>query len=419
MTQVKSTFFWRARDGAGRIVTGSTIAGSVDEVGSKLRSDGKFVVSVSPADAAIEAEPARQDAPARGRARTAGGRVSRNDVVVFCQQMSVMLDSGVPLPEAMQSVSAGIQSAPFKRVIESVSDDIEGGELLSVALSRWPKVFPGVLVSLMRASEATGSMGPMFGQAAEYLSKEQRTMRQVRQALSYPVFMMVIGIGITVFLLSVVLPRFAQIYEKRSATLPGPTSLLIDLSNFITTQYMIYLPVMAVLVVASMVLCRTRIGRSTIDSARLNLPVIGRLHRQVYLSRFSRTMSTLVGAGVNLLDVITICRGVTPNIHFDRFWDALERSVKEGGELATAAGTSGLVPANVVSMIAAGERSGRLSEVLSKAADFSEDELEATVKHVTSIVEPVMICVMGVVVGSIAMALLLPIFSMGKVVTGG
>lgn len=409
-----STYAYRARDASGAVVTGSLVAGSAEEVGARLRAEGKYILSVQ--DNALRAAADLNEGDIRRS--EAAKRVRRDDVIAFCQQLSVMLETGVPITEALDSFAEQCTRREFKTVLEALREDICEGDKLSNAMARWPRVFPSMIVSLMKASEASGTMAMMLGRVGEYLAKERRTARQIKGALSYPVFMMLSGIVMTIFLMAFVLPRFAKIYEMRAATLPTPTKVLLGMSNFVTTQYLYYGPALLVLGAGLMMFMRTTSGRYTRDWLRLNLPLLRRMYGQLYITRAARTMSTLLASGVNLLDIISICRGVTNNAYYDRLWEAMEAGVREGKQLSEAIFAAPFIPRNVASMIASGERSGRLADVMEKIAAFSEEELDQAVKQVTSYIEPLMIMMMGVVVGGVAMGLLLPIFSMGKVMSG-
>jgi type IV pilus assembly protein PilC len=232
-------------------------------------------------------------------------------------------------------------------------------------------------------------------------------------------FMMGSCLLMTVFLMTFVLPRFATIYESRSATLPTPTRVLLAVSNFFVNEYLVYGPILGAVIVGLVIWFRLPSGRTFVDWIKLHLPILRGMFSQLYITRFARTMSTLLAAGVNLLDIIDICRGVTNNRLYDRLWDSIEQGIRDGKQISDAICESSLIPSNVASMIASGERSGRLSTVMERIAEFSDQELDAQVKKVTSYIEPLMIMFMGVVIGGVAMALLLPIFSMGKVVSGG
>jgi type IV pilus assembly protein PilC len=408
-----STYSYRARDAKGEIVTGYMSGPSADDVGHRLRADGHIVLEVQdrPLRAEVSVEEIRRSEAARG--------VRREDVIGFCQQISVMLETGVPLSEALEALQQQAQGAQMRAVLTSLREEVYAGVPLSTALSRWPRAFPRMMISLVKASEVSGTMALMLGRIGEYLAKERRTARQVRGALGYPIFMAATGLAMTVLLVAFVLPRFARIYEQRAATLPGPTRVLIAVSNFVTGWWEVYLPLAAVSAVALALWLRRPSGRLAADWLRLHVPVLRRMYGQLYLTRAARTISTLLAAGVNLLDIIDICRGVTSNRLYDRLWDDMEQGVRDGRQMSHAAAASPLIPPAVASMIASGERSGRLAGVMGRIAEFAEEELDATVKTVTSFIEPIMILIMGALVGGIALALLLPVFSMGKIMTGG
>ncbi len=411
----QATFAYRARDAAGQIVTGSLVASSAEEVGTRLRSEGKYIVSVH--DKVLSTAAALDERQVRRN--EAAKRVRREDVIAFCQQLSVMLETGVPLTEALDSFCEQTPRREFRQVLGTLRDEIYAGEKFSVAMARWPRVFPTMMVSLMKASEASGTMAMMLGRIGEYLAKERRTARQIKGALGYPLFMMAFAVMMTIFLMAFVLPRFARIYEMRSASLPTPTKFLLGVSEFFTTQYMYYGPGLLAFGVVMLVFLAQPLGRRCCDWLRLNAPLIGPMYRQLYITRASRTMATLLSSGVNLLDIINICRGVTNNVYYDEMWTRMEHGVREGKQMSDTVFEAPFIARNVASMIASGERSGRLASVMERIAEFSEEELDAAVKQVTSYIEPIMIVFMGLVVGGVAMALLLPVFSMGKVMSGG
>ncbi|MDY7107970.1 MAG: type II secretion system F family protein [Planctomycetota bacterium] len=411
----QSTFAYRARSGSGEIVTGSMVAASAEEVGSRLRAEGKYVL-------AVDDKPLRSDAPldaAQVRRSEAAKRVRREDVIAFCQQLAVMLETGVPLAEALDAFCRQTTRREFRAVLEVLRDDIYGGETFSAAMSKWPRVFPRLMISLMKASEASGTMDLMLARIGDYLQKERRTVKQIKGALSYPMFMMGTGLVLSVFLMVFILPRFAKIYEQRAAALPTPTKVLLGISEFLTTQYIYYGPVLLFVGLGLYLFLRQPAGRRTADWLRLNAPVLSVMYTQLYVTRAARTMATLVPAGVSILDIIDICRGVTNNVCFDGLWDEMEQGVREGRQISDAVSQSPHVPPNVASMIASGERSGQLGDVMERIAEFSEQELDSAVKQVTSYIEPIMVILMGIVVGGVAMALLLPIFKMGNIMAGG
>lgn len=411
----QSTFAYRAREADGRIVSGTMSAADAREVGNRLRADGKYLLDVD-------------DRPMRGEVRLdawqirrneAARRVRRDDVIAFCEQLSVMLDTGVPLAEALDAFQAQTRSREFKVVLEVLREDIYAGETFSDAASKWPRVFPTVMTSLLRASEASGTMALMLGRVGSYLAKERKTVRQIKGALAYPAFMMGAALMLSLFLMLVILPKFAAIYEGRSATLPAATTVLLTISRFLVEEWKLYLPIVGGTLTAGAVFVRRPTGRRTLDWLRLNVPILKSMYEKLYVTRASRTMGTLLQAGVGLLDIIAIVRGVTNNDVFDGVWDQMEADIRDGKRMSDSFAECRYIPPNVSSMVASGERSGRLGDVMDRIAEFSEQELDNAVRQVTAYIEPIMIICMGTVVGGVAIALLLPIFRMGQVMSGG
>ncbi|MHC4083547.1 MAG: type II secretion system F family protein [Planctomycetota bacterium] len=398
----QSTYAYKARNAAGEVMAGTVVATSAEEVSARLRAEGQFVFEIDESPMRVFADLDERQI----RRNEAAKRVRREDVIAFCQQLSVMLETGVPLSEALDAFRRQTARPEFRQVLEVLADDIDSGEPLSAAMEKWPRVYPGMMISLMKASEASGTMATMLGRVGDYLGKDRRTIKQIKGALGYPLFMMASGVAITIFLMSFVLPRFARIYEQREASLPAPTKFLLSISEFLTTQYLWYGPVTVFLLIALVIWVKRPLGRRMLDWIRLHLPGIRTMYTHLYVTRVTRTMATLLSAGVNVLDVIDICRGVTGNVYYNDLWNSMERGVREGRQISDAVFKSSLVPPNVASMIAAGERSGQLSEVMEKISEFSQEELDGSVS-------------MGVVIGGVATALLLPIFNMGRVMSGG
>lgn len=410
----QATFSYRVRDPHGEIIAGQMSAASAEEVALRLRNDGKYVVSVE--ERGLIDQP-RLDKE-QIRRNEAAKRIRRDDVIAFSQQLAVMLDAGVPLSEALQTFCRQTKSAEFRTVLDVLSERVCAGEPLSAAMAQWPRVFPRLMVSLMKASEASGTLAMMLSRVGGYLAKERKTAKQIKGALSYPLFMLTLGVAITVFLMSVVLPRFAKLYEQRSALLPAPTRFLLSISEFLTGQWMYYGPTLAALLVGFLVWRTFPSGRRTLDWMRLNIPILRTLYSQLYLTRATRTLATLLSAGVGLLDAIAITRGVTANVYWEDLWHEVEIGLRDGRSISDLFANTEVVPPNVASMIIAGDKAGKLPEVLEKIAIFSEEELDAAVKQTTSFIEPLMICLMGLVVGGVAIALLLPVFTIGNVMSG-
>ncbi|MDP6693524.1 MAG: type II secretion system F family protein, partial [Phycisphaerales bacterium] len=400
----KETFAWKARDTQGRELSGSQVAVSESEVAGSLRSQGLFVTAIDP-EPLLQGD-IEQVRTSRTEMATAMSqrKVKRDDVIAFCQQLAVMLETAVPLSESLGALAKQTNQREFKIVVEGIHHEVQGGDSLSVALSRRRRVFPRIVVSLVRASELSGTMPLMLERVATYLSNERKTVREVKGAMAYPMIMGFTAIVVTSLIVTFILPRFAKIYEMRSASLPWPTKVLLAMSDLLLSNWMYWIPALVAILISAIVWCKTPTGRSTVDWLKLKLPVFGPMFSQLYTTRAARTLSTLLAAGVGALDAIGICRDVTNNVHFDRLWTDMEENIRNGGSMSDAAFQSQFVPSYVASMMSSGERAGRLSQVMDRVAAFTDEELESRVKKLGSMIEPLMILVMGTVVGGVAIA---------------
>jgi len=409
-------FAYQARDGRGQLATGVINAASLAEAGQMLRSEGKFIVRLR---AATDAD---VNATAAGAAATAAPqnsqRVKRDEVIAFVNQLSVMVQTGVPLSDALDCCVQQCNSEAFKPILAEVTKQVQAGGEFSAAMRRYPRVFPTIMVSLIRASEVSGTMGGMLDRVSSYLSKEQQTLKQVRGAMMYPLFMMLMAVGVTVFLLAFVLPKFAKIYESRGAALPAPTRLLLAMSHGLVAYWYLWIAATAAIGIGGYYFLNTENGRRFFDYLKLNTPVFKGVFTQLYVSRACRTMGTMISAGVSMLDMIGIVKQVTNNVYYEELWDKVDHRLRQGSQLSEPLYQSALIPRSVSQMVFSGEKSGRLGAVLSKLAEFTEVEFDRSVKTATQFIEPVMVASMGLLIGFVAISLLLPIFSVGSVAAG-
>jgi type IV pilus assembly protein PilC len=409
--EARSAFAYRAVDASGRVVTGSISAASEAEVSRRVRAEGKIVLEV------IRDLPGMAGRERQVRESSAGDRrVRRSELVGFCRQMGVMLETGVPVSEALDAVAVRAGSPEFKGLLAGVSAEVHAGSALSASFARRPRAFPTIVISLIRAAEASGSLGLMFGRVGDYLAREEQTRRRVKGALTYPAIMLGAGILIVGGLIAFVLPRFAAIYAGKGATLPLPTRMLLGASDALVHGWMTWVPVLAAVLVGGFLWRRSVAGRRSLDRAALVSPIVGGLNRQAFLARSFRTLATLLAGGVHLLDALSIARALTDNSRLHLFWDRLEKAVRDGRQLSDAMSDDGLVPADVTAMVAAAERSGRLPQTLERISAFTDEELDSEVKRVTAMIEPLTILLLGAAVGGIALAVLLPMFKVGSVV---
>ncbi len=402
---------YQARDNSGTLATGVVAAGSAEEASRVLRGEGKYIVRL--------AEIAEVDAAAPGMSLAQHSRrCKRNDVIYFAHQMAIMIDTGVPISEALESITDQVANPSFKAILRDITDAVQGGVEFSTALARHPRVFPTIMVSLMKAAEVSGTLGQMLEKVSEYLTKEQRITKQVKGALMYPAFMICMTIGVTVFLLTFVLPKFATIYSSRGQSLPGATQFLMATSSSLVDYWPWWLAGTATAAISFFQFNRTSTGRRSIDWLKLNAPLFKHLFTQLYVSRSTRTMGTIVNAGVPMLDAVAITKQVTTNCYYEQLWDEVAQGLEQGMQLSDPLAKSTLIPKPIVQMIRSGEKSGRLGQILCRIGEFSEEEFDRAVKASTQFIEPVMIGVMGSIIGFVAIALLLPIFSVGKVAAG-
>ena len=405
-------FTYRARRSEG----GDMVRGVVEAVDHasavrELRRQGLAILSVELGD--LGSAVGQETDPVRLRKRLARA-MGKDDVVSFCQQLAVMLRTGVPLAESLETFADQASKKDVAEFVRLIKADVCEGEDFSAVLAKYPQVFPTILVSLMRAAEASGKLDEMLTRVAKDLSKARKTAKQIKGAMMYPAIMMVVAVLAVTVIMVFVLPKFAPLFKAQGDRLPAPTKALVWLSGFLRTGWMIYVPAILAIVGGTWWYVRTETGRIMLDTLKLRMPVLGHMFRCLYLVRFSSTMATLLAAGVSLVDVVRICRDVTGNVHYTKLWETLEDRISKGQEIAPTFREFDFVPRNVVAMIASGEKSGRLSEVLEHAATAAEDDLDIAVKSTTSLVEPIMIVGMGAVVGGIASAMLLPIFNMSK-----
>ena len=409
--EARATFVFRALDSSGREVSGTMAALNPQEVARRLRAEGKTVLSIG-LDTNISAK-AKAD---RAQPTKEGVRVRRTDVSALCRHIGTMAEAGVPLAEALDSaVTEGVR-ADFKPFTQSLADDVSTGTPLSVSFARRARNMPPIVVALARAAESTGQLGPMLLRAADHLQRHERTIKQIKAAASYPMFMLGAGTLVIIALLVFVLPRFAKIYADRGADLPGLTQVLLTLSDVIRTHA---IPISVVALGAAAALAfssKSKAMSRAVDALRYNLPVVGKLSRLAFVAISCRTLATLLQSGIHLLDAIAICRGLSKSERSERFWDAIDARLRDGGSFVDALKNQALLPPTVVAMVAAGERSGRLPEVLGRAADFAEEDLETALKAATSLLEPVLVVAFGSVLGLVAIALLLPLFNVSSVV---
>ncbi len=346
-------------------------------------------------------------------------RVKTDDIVFFANQLAVMVDTGVPLSEALDAIANSTDNNGLEAVVSDLSLQVKSGVEFSTAMESHRKHFSELFISLMRASEASGRMGEMLERCTEYMMQDRETRRQIKGAMIYPACMMSFCVLVVIGLLVFVLPRFEKIYAGKNAVLPMPTRILLAASNGIVNYWPYILGGLGTVIGLSVMYFRSPSGRRAADKMKISLPIVGPMFRKACMARGFRTMATMVSTGVSMLNGLDITARVSGNYYFARIWRKVAESVEEGSHLSLELFEDPLIPRTIAQMVDAGERTGKLDMVMDRVAKFCEDDLKIAVKTVTSMIEPIMIIFMGLIVGGIAMALLLPIFNMSKVMRGG
>ena len=403
---------FQARNERGELTAGVLQAESVAEAAQLLRARGDHVVQLVPMAAAGE------DFKAVLKKLNYTSGPSQKDILDFTTQLAVMIRAGISIRAALEGISEQVQNQKFRRILLQIKTDVESGKQFSEAIARHPKLFGPLYVNMVKASEMSGSFAKMLDRIAAYLQQEIETRKMVVGASIYPGIIALMAVSTTVFLLTFVLPRFAGVFKGKEEALPGPTKFLMGLSSFMVEWWWLILAATVAFAIAFFAFIRTEIGGLWWDRFKISAPLIQRMFRALYISRSLQTMGELLNAGVPMLDTIAITGDVSGNRHYKRLWRSVYGSVKQGKKVQTQLQRSPLLPRSVVQMISAGEESGKLGEVLDEISVFYAKALKDAIKAVTSMIEPIMIVVMGSVVGFIAMAIILPIFKMSSLVSG-
>jgi type IV pilus assembly protein PilC len=396
------TFVYSARAVSGDIRSGEIDLPTKDEVVGYLRKQRMIPVSVrsKPKEFSL----------------SFGTGVSMREVVIFTRQFATMINSGLPLVQSLSILAEQSENQKFKVIITAVLNDIQSGQTLADSMRRHPKVFTDLYVNMIAAGEAGGILDTILNRLAVFLEKNDALIRKIKGAMTYPAVMLLVVIGATTILLWKVVPVFAGIFLDAGVQLPAPTRVVLALSAFLQSYIVHCLGAVILLVIALRQYHKTPGGQLAIDRLMLRMPILGPLIRKSAVSRFTRTLGTLVSSGVSILDGLEITARTAGNrvVH-----DAVMKSrssIAGGATISEPLRQSGVFPPMVVQMINVGEQTGGLDEMLNKISDFYDDEVDAAVTALTSVLEPIMIVVMGVVIGGMVVAMYLPMFDLMKAV---
>lgn len=402
---------YQMRTSGGEVSVGIMSADNALTAAQQLRQAGNTVLQLTPVSAMSTASLAE-----KLKLLNYSSGPSAKDVLNFTTQLAVMVRAGISLRAALEGIADQQQNPKFKDILLTIKQDVESGKPFSEALAKHPKQFGPLYVNMVRASEMSGSFSQMLERIATYLAHQIETRSMVIGAMIYPAVIGVLAVGVTIFLLTFVLPKFAAVFQGKEAAMPWPTIFLMNLSAFMVVWWWAVLGALVLVLIGLFFFTRTEPGGWWFDATKLRFPIFQRMFRALYISRSLHTMGELVNAGVPMLDTLAITGEISGNRLFRRMWRNVYASVKQGKKIAHPLWRTPLLPKAVVQMISAGEESGKLGEVLDEVSTFYSKQLRETIKTVTSLIEPLMIIVMGSVVGFIAMAIILPIFKLSTLV---
>lgn len=402
---------YQVRSSAGQVTTGVVAADSAASAAAILRNQGAHVLSLSAIIAGEQAgglfEKFRE---------LNSGKPTQKNVLDFTTQLAVMIRAGINLRSALEGIAEQTEHKGFKRVIIGLKNDVESGKQFSEAIAKHPKLFNPLYVNMVRASEMSGSFAKMLDRIAGYIAQQIETKKMVVGAAIYPGVIGTLAVGVTVFLLTFVLPKFYAVFEGKEDVLPWATTFLMGVSRFTVANWPFLIGAIAVVGGGGYAFSRTEIGSFWVDKLKLTIPIVRTMFRSLYISRSLQTMGQLINAGVPMLDTLAITGEISGNQLYHTMWKKVYSNVKQGKKITGTLTKDPLLPRAVSQMIAAGEESGKLGEVLDEISAYYQKALKDHIKAVTSLIEPIMILVMGVIVGFIAMAIILPIFKMSQIV---
>jgi general secretion pathway protein F len=407
----------------GRDISGIIDADSPKTARAKLRQSGIYPTDVAEgagevsygAGSSVQADRSGQPLSWRSRIRVAE-RVGMMEVSLMTRHLATLTAAKLPLMEALSALMDQLEKGELKRIVAGIRERVKEGSSLAVALAQYPSVFSEIYINMVRAGEASGTLDGMLLRLADYLEYQVKLRNQLIATLTYPLFMVIIG-GLILFgLVTFVVPKITLIFEEVHQVLPLPTVILIAVSHFLNDYWWIILLAGALGIFALQQYIKTPAGRIQYDRFLLRMPVMGRVTLMVAISRFTRTLSTLLTSGVPLLQALDVVRNVVQNAVLAEAIDRARQNIGEGQSLAEPLRKSGMFPPLVTHMIAVGEKSGDLEPMLIKVSEAYDNEVEAIIGTLTALLTPVMILVMGAIIGFIVMAILLPIFELSQIV---
>ena len=389
-------FKYKAMKNDGTKTTGEYEANSRDDVMEMITSNGYYPLKV---EEVIESATINIHK-----------KIKVKEISIFCRQMYTMLDAGVPLINALNLMSTQVTNKHLVEIVKELEEDVRKGEMLSNSMRKFPEAFPTLLTSMVESGEASGNLDEMFLRMSTHFEKENKINNKVKAAMIYPIILAIVGVAALIVVMTFVMPTFVSLFDSSGAELPAATRLLIGLSSFMSNHYLMVIGILIAIIVGIIMYSKTESGIYFFAKLKISFPLIKDLNRKMIVSRFTRTLSTLLASGVSLVESLPIVSAVLNNvIAEDEVLKVRERVVKGEG-LSTPIEDCELFPPMLSSMVRIGEESGALDDMLNKTADFYDEEVEQAIQTLTSMLEPIMIIIMGLVIGFMVIALMLPLY---------
>jgi type IV pilus assembly protein PilC len=343
--------------------------------------------------------------------------IKTKDVILFARQFSTMIDAGLPIIQCLDILHSQQENKTFKVMLKTIKESVESGSTLAESLKRFPKQFDDLFVNMIAAGEAGGILDTILRRLAGYMEKAAKLKSQVKGAMTYPVVTMIIAVLVVAVILVFVIPVFQEMFQDFGSALPAPTQVVIGMSDFVKSKILYIIIAVALFIFAFRKFNKTQKGRTTVDAFMLKLPVFGMLLRKVAVAKFTRTMSTMLGSGVAILEALDIVAKTAGNTTVEKAIYHVRSGISEGRTMADPLAESGVFPAMVCQMISVGESTGALDAMLSKIADFYDEEVDQAVENLTSLIEPFMLVFLGTVIGGLVISMYLPIFKMAGAIS--
>lgn len=401
------TYVCKEIDMSGRVIEGTYRADNQDELIRMIRAKGHTPVKIQ-----VEGE--------KGQDVTDlsifNPKVKAKDLAIFCKQLHTMLFAGMPLLSALEVLQSQSENKTLKATVQQMAIDVQKGDVLSTTMKRFPKIFPSLLTGMVESGELTGNLDNVLARMSVHYTKENHINNKIKGAMVYPIILSILAVSVVIFMITFILPTFTGMFTSSGVALPLPTRILLSISDAIRTYWYVFILVIAGIVLILSRVFKTLGGRRFKDGLKFKLPLIKRPIAQIVTSRFTRTLSTLLASGIPIIQALESSARVTNNqIIVDRMENVIE-GIKKGTTLSSLLRTVNIFPPMMVSMVGIGEESGSMEDMLEKAADYYDEELEAALTKLVAMIEPLMIVVMAVVIGFIVISMLLPMFDMYELV---